>query len=176
MFGNHSFLRFLTSLPTDASGDTINVCFPQTIDLNASGDFAWMPGDPGYEQTDANSYFTWTMGDGTTYEGLGMTNVVHDYGGAFGYYVIVSVQDAEGQVQRDSMIVRHSDVPSFEGIDLSADTICIGEEATIDWSGEVDAMGEWDPAIESPEGTYFFGGLFGEQVFIPDWGWRNRTL
>lgn len=159
-----------TTLPTDVSGDTINVCYPQTIDLSGTGNFTWMPGNPGYAQTDANSYFTWTMGDGTTYDGLGLTDITHDYSGAFGFYCILSIQDPEGQVLRDSIVIRHSDTPSFEGITLGADTICLGEETTISWFGEFDAMGVWDPAIESPVGTYFFGGLFGEQVFIPDWG------
>ena len=158
-----------TTLPTDPTGDTIKTCFPQTIDLSATGNFTWMPGDPGYEQTDANSFFTWTMGDGTTYEGLGLSNVTHDYGGTFGYYVVVSVQDAEGQVQRDSMVVQHSTQVQFPGVDIDNDTICVGEDAVIEWQGEA-SPGGWIPGVFSPEGTFFFGGLFGEQVFIPDWG------
>ena len=157
-----------TSLPTDLSGDTIDLCFPTTVDLNASGNFSWMPGDPGYEQTDANSYFTWFMGDGTVYEGLGLTDVVHDYGGQFGYYAIVQVQDAEGQIERDSIVVRYSTTPSFAGVYPHQDTICAGEMIDIQY-GEVESNGDITPGINPTEGTYFFGGLFGEQLYIPDW-------
>lgn len=158
-----------STLPTDPSGDTIRVCFPETIELDATGNFTWMPGDPGYEQTDANSNFVWTMGDGTTYEGIGLTSVSHDYAGTFGYYVVVSIQDTEGQIQRDSMVVQHSTPVQFPGVAPLQDTICIGEETQIEWQGEPGPNG-WIPGVYSPPGTYFFGGLFGEQVFIPDWG------
>ncbi len=144
------------------NNDTIQVCFPTTIELNGTGNFAWMPGDPGYEQTDANSMFRWIMGDGTVYEGLGLTNVTHDYGSANGFYCILQITDAEGQVLRDSLVVQHSPGVDFSPLAVSADTVCLGEEVVVNWSQ--------DNSILTDTGTYFFGGLFGEQLFIPDWG------
>ena len=144
--------------------DTLRVCHPQEIELNANTMFQWQPGDPGYPQTDANCNFIWNMGDGTTYSGFGLTNVTHSYGGAFGFYCVLTVVDSLGQYVRDSLVVMHSAAPIFAGVDPLDSVICFGEQTQIVGSiFNTDNIG-----FEFPTVPFFTGGLFGEQEALPD--------
>ncbi|MCH2200316.1 MAG: hypothetical protein MK081_16220, partial [Flavobacteriales bacterium] len=110
---------------TSASENSITLCFTDSFTVNAITDYPLSSATNGYEQSDETSFFTWQMGDGTTYSGFGETEVTHAYSNEPGHQVLLSVLDAAGTIEFFTFFVLQSPKPDFGNVpDL--DTLCIG--------------------------------------------------
>ncbi|PLX14118.1 MAG: hypothetical protein C0594_00420, partial [Marinilabiliales bacterium] len=107
-----------------SSGDTIDVCQNASITFDAAGNYPNNNID--YNQTDANTTFTWDFGDGTTATGQSVTHTFSDGGG---YYVTLEALDLAGCDNQNYEVnmVRVSTDPTFVGTSIAEDTICAGE-------------------------------------------------
>lgn len=144
--------------------ETINICFGDSIIVGLDTSYPLSDaGGNGYEQSDETSYFRYLMGDGTTYEGFGLTDITHTYETAFGYQVTVIVQDVSGRIETEQFFVLIAPRPDFSNIAIN-DTLCIGEQTTITGGiFETDTVGV-DPTTSAILG----GGILGEQLYLPD--------
>ncbi|HKL02226.1 MAG TPA: hypothetical protein VJ911_01070, partial [Cryomorphaceae bacterium] len=126
----------ITSIPELGTFDplpleTINICFGDSIIVELETSYPLSDaGGNGYEQSDETSYFRYLMGDGTTYEGFGLTEISHTYELAFGYQVTVIVQDVSGRIETEQFFVLIAPRPDFSNIAIN-DTLCIGEQTEI---------------------------------------------
>lgn len=131
------------------SGDTIHICQNVPLTLNANGTFT--PGGQ-YAQNNSNLTYTWNFGDGSNpgfVTGLGMTSVTHTWPeGA--YYVTVKTKDINNcpSTNNEKIMVLVSIKPTFTGTDILPDTVCPGDEITLDghhlqthpWAQTVDSI------------------------------------
>ncbi len=142
----------------------IKICFGDSIIVNTITSYPLSEaGGNGYEQEDATSFFRYLMGDGTIYQGLGLTQISHTYEDPFGYQVTVTIQDVAGKVEFDQFYVLIAPRPDFTNLAVD-DTLCIGQQTTITGGAtETDTVGV-DPSTSAILG----GGILGEQLFLPD--------
>lgn len=158
----------LSSNPIDGENEEgyIDICLNETVDFTVTGDYPYSDtGGDGYEQSDDNMFFTWDMGDGTTFEGEGLNSVSHTFTGQFGYNVIVNAVDPLGQFRVDTLKVRVSIPPIFDTAGPLEDPICLGESTTL-------VGGYIDPntvaGFQEGIGSFFVGGLSSGQFQLPD--------
>lgn len=148
----------------DLTHNTINICFGDSITIHTETSYPLSDaGGNGYEQSDATSSFQYLMGDGTIYQGVGLTDISHTYTDPYGYLVTVIVTDINGKVNFDQIYVLISPRPNFSNLAVD-DTLCIGEETLI--SGgifEGDTVG-----IAPSNSAILGGGILGEQIYLPD--------
>lgn len=146
------------------SDDAIQICFTDSIILNVATEYPLSDaGGNGYVQSDATSFFRYLMGDGTIYQGFGLSSISHTYQQPFGYQVTLIIQDVQGRVESEQFFVLIAPRPDFSNIP-NADTLCVGEQTII--SGGVDGTGfiGVDPTTSAILG----GGILGEQLYLPD--------
>jgi gliding motility-associated-like protein len=148
----------------DLPFQSIHICFGDSIILNTITSYPLSDaGGNGYEQSDETSLFTYTMGDGTIYQGLGLTQISHTYEDPFGYQVTVQITDVLGQVEVRELFVLIAPRPNFTNL-VVQDSLCIGEETVI--TGGIldnDTVG-----VEPNSSAILGGGILGEQLFLPD--------
>ena len=148
----------------DLTHDAINICFGDSITIHTETNYPLSDaGGNGYDQSDATSSFQYLMGDGTIYQGVGLTDISHTYTNPFGYLVTIIVTDVNGKVKSDQLYVLIAPRPNFSNLAVD-DTLCIGAETTI--SGgifEGDTLG-----ISPSSSAILGGGILGEQLYLPD--------
>lgn len=144
--------------------NSIRFCFGDSVILNAITQYPLSTaGGNGYEQSDELSYFRWDMGDGTIYQGLGMNEISHNYANPFGYQVVLSVTDSEGQIESERIYVLYAPRPIFSNLAVN-DTLCVGEQTTIT-GGILDG----DTIGVTPNTSAILGGgILGDMIFLPD--------
>lgn len=143
---------------------TVQICFGDSIILDVNTSYPLSDaGGNGYEQSDETSFFRYLMGDGTIYQGFGLTSISHTYDDPFGYLVTIIVQDVSGQVENQQVYVLIAPRPDFSNLPNN-DTLCVGEQTVI--TGGVDEAGfiGVDPTTSAILG----GGILGEQLYLPD--------
>ncbi len=146
------------------SDDAIKICFNDSIIIDITTQYPLSDaGGNGYTQSDATSFFRYLMGDGTIYQGFGLTSISHTYQIALGYQVTIIIQDVQGRVESEQFFALIAPRPIFSNLP-NADTLCIGEQTII--SGGVDGTGfiGVDPTTSAILG----GGILGEQLYLPD--------
>lgn len=143
----------------------IDICLGDEVEFTAEGDYPFS--GTGYIQNDANAYYEWDMGEGTTYEGVGLNTVSQTYNDQFGYIITVSVTDSLGQIQTAEIKVRVSTTPNFSAIlSNTNDTICFGNSATLVGGISEDTITTF--GFNPTEGNFLGGGFFGQQLYLPD--------
>ncbi len=148
------------SLPKAA----VLLCFSQSFSVDIVTSYPLSDaGGNGYMQSDSSSYFKYQMGDGTTYEGLGMSEISHAYADPFGYLVTVTVRDTLGKVEFDQFYVLIAPRPDFSNLAVD-DTLCIGAQTQI--TGGID--GSDFIGVDPTSSAILGGGILGEQLFLPD--------
>ena len=142
----------------------IQICFGDTIDLTVNTSYPLSDaGGNGYEQSDETSYFRYLMGDGTIYQGFGLTEIEHFYEDPFGYLVTIIIQDTLGRVENQQLYVLTAPRPNFSNLPDN-DTLCVGEQTVI--SGGVD-QGDFI-GVDPTSSAILGGGILGEQLYLPD--------
>lgn len=158
----------ITSDPAAGENDPdyIDVCPGEEVTFTVSGDFPYSSTDGnGYEQTEDNIEYVWSMGDGTIFEGTGLTEVSFAYDLQFGYNIVVAGTDTQGLIVRDTMKVRVSTTPFF-GTAVPLDSIiCLGTSTEV-IGGYVDDS--QSAGFEEVEGAFYVGGLSSGQFYLPD--------
>ncbi len=142
--------------------DAIKICFTDSISLHVHTSYP-LSDAGGYEQTDETSLFRYDMGDGSIYQGFGMTEINHTYSIPFGYLVTIMITDNKGKVEVKQLYVLIAPKPHFSNIPL-LDTLCIGEETEI--SGGI--VGTDTVGVQPSTSAILGGGILGEQIFLPD--------
>lgn len=143
---------------------SMRICFNDSIIANAITNYPLSDaGGNGYEQSDETSNFRWDMGDGTIYQGLGLTGITHTYTNPFGYQVTLIVTDAEGQSEITQFFVLIAPRPDFSNLAID-DTLCVGEQTEI--TGGIQGA---DTVGVSPSSSAILGGgILGDPLFLPD--------
>lgn len=148
----------------DFSYGAIQICFGDSISIHVDTDYPLSDASGnGYEQADSTSLFRYLMGDGTIYQGYGLTDITHTYSDPYGYLVTVLVTDVNGKVNSDQLYVLISPRPNFSNLAVN-DTLCIGEETEI-----TGGIFQGDTIGVSPANAAILGGgILGEQLYLPD--------
>lgn len=146
------------------SHPSIKICFTDTISIHVNTNYPLSDaGGNGYEQNDSTSWFRYLMGDGTIYEGYGLTDVSHVYNDPFGYLVTIIITDINGRVESSQLYVLVSPRPNFSNLAVN-DTLCIDQETDI--TGGIfngDTLG-----ISPSASAILGGGILGDQLYLPD--------
>ncbi len=158
----------ITSDPADEDG-YIDICQGDNVTLSAVTDYLYS--GQGYDQSDATSSFLWEFPDGTTYEGVGLTTIpAQTFNDSFGYLILLTVTDqasGNGYFESAEIKVRVSTTPDFSGIIAQyQDTICLGGTSTL--IGGVTPDSTTSFGVLATQGAFVGGGVFGEQLFLPD--------
>src|SRR5690606_38499482 len=148
----------------DFSTLAMQICFGDSIIVSAQTNYPLSEaGGNGYEQSDETSLFRYSMGDGTIYQGLGLTEISHTYTDPFGYVVTVIITDVNGKVEFDQFYVLIAPRPHFSNLAVD-DTLCIGTQTVI--SGGI--QGADTVGIDPSTAAILGGGILGEQLYLPD--------
>lgn len=148
----------------DFTDPAIKICFGDSIIVSVQTDYPLSDaGGNGYLQEDATSYFRYLMGDGTIYQGLGLTEISHTYADPFGYQVTITIQDVNGKVEFDQFYVLTAPRPDFTNLVVD-DTLCIAQQTIITGGATATDTVGVDPNTSAILG----GGILGEQLFLPD--------
>lgn len=155
----------------DLTLPAIQICFGESIDVHTATTYPLSDASGnGYEQADSTTYFKYLMGDGTVYQGYGLTDISHTYSDEYGFEVTVILTDNHGQVETGQFYVLIAPRPDFSNLVVD-DTLCIDDETDI--TGGVsngDFIGV-DPSTAAILG----GGILGEQLYLPDGNNENYT-
>lgn len=110
-----------SSTPAIGSENVIRICQGQSVEFNGSGVFA---------ADGTGATYTWNFGDGGTATGPSASHVFTNEGI---YLVNLFITDANGcrSTNRLNQLVYVSTTPSFSGITISDDEICLGQSTTI---------------------------------------------
>ena len=142
----------------------MKICYGESITLNVETSYPLSDaGGNGYTQSDNTSMFRYIMGDGTIYEGLGLTEITHTYANPYGYAVNVFVTDVNQFVKSEKFYVLIAPRPMFSNLAVN-DTLCINEETNI--TGGIsgpDTLG-----VAPGTSAILGGGIFGEMMYLPD--------
>ena len=151
--------------------DVILICVGDSITAEAITEYPLSDASgTGYPQSDETSYFRWQMGDGTTYNGYGLTEISHTYDDEYGYQVRLFVTDTMGKVNNYTFYVLTSTRPNFTNIAVD-DTLCIGEETQLTGGVlEQDTVG-----FNEVPGAILGGGILGGQTELPDGQGENYS-
>ena len=137
-------------------GDTLNFTANPTFPLsNATGD--------GYEQLVEETTFTWDMGNGDVFEGVGLTELTYGYPEPGGYFATLTVTDIMGQVETYDAYLLQAPRPRFSNI-VFGDTLCLGDTTVI--TGGIlfpDTVGV-SPSTSAVQPNYDFT----DSRFLPD--------
>lgn len=151
----------------------IDICQDESIDFSVAGDYPYSSTTGnGYEQSNDNVFFRWSMGDGTINEGVGLSEVTHTYNGQFGYNVTVQATDILGQTRTDTIKVRVSTTPSFQNAVVGENPMCLGASTTI-LGGYIDE--ETFAGFDITPGTFYTGGISAGQFTLPDGSGVNHV-
>jgi subtilisin-like proprotein convertase family protein len=149
----------IQSMPAAEPTDTgfVDVCQSDSVMFYVVGDYAYSgAGNGGYLQDNSNMFFKWVMGDGTSFEGLGLDTIYYPFDLQAGYLIYLTARDIQGQEEYTVARVRVGTTPSFAGTAAVSDTICLGESTVIN-------------GVATPtEGYFLSGGTFGVQLYLPD--------
>lgn len=164
------FLVELTADPefveTTVDPLSITICYTDTFTVTANTSYPLSDASGnGYTQSDATSLFTWQMGDGTSYIGIGLTEISHAYAGGAGHEVNLSIIDASGTIQYHRFYVLQSPRPDFSSVALD-DTLCIGSQTVI--SGGINIFQQDTVGVDPGTGSILGGGSIGGQETIFD--------
>lgn len=144
----------------------VDICPGESVNFSAIGDFPYSTTTGnGYEQSDNTMFYRWSMGDGSIYEGIGLSDVDHTFTGQFGYTVTLRAVDPLGQFRLDTIKVRVSTTPDYQTAVPDENPICLGG-STIIVGGYIDE--ENYAGFEPIPGSFFTGGISAGQVFLPD--------
>ena len=166
----------MTSDPADGENlpGYVDICPDEEVTFTVTGTYPFVDTNPNsYPQSDAILNFKWSMGDGTIYEGVGLTTVTHTYAGQFGYTATVRASDEFLQFQTDTLKVRVSTTPDYTSAVPAENPLCLGE-STVITGGYIDE--ENFAGFEPVPGSFFNGGLSAGQVFLPDASAGNPGL
>lgn len=148
----------------DFTDPAIKICFGDSIIVSVQTEYPLSEaGGNGYLQEDATSFFRYLMGDGTIYQGLGLTQISHTYADPFGYQVTITIQDVNGKVEFKQFYVLSAPRPDFTNLAVD-DTLCIGQQTVITGGATATDTVGVDPNTSAILG----GGILGEQLFLPD--------
>lgn len=149
----------IQSIPAAEPTDTgfVDICQSDSVMFYVVGDYAYSgAGNGGYVQDNSNMFFKWVMGDGTSFEGLGLDTIYYPFDQQAGYLIYLTARDIQGQEEYTVARVRVGTTPSFVGTEAVSDTICLGESTIIN-------------GVATPtEGYFLSGGTFGVQLYLPD--------
>ncbi|MCF8256095.1 MAG: gliding motility-associated C-terminal domain-containing protein [Flavobacteriales bacterium] len=149
----------IQSIPNAEPTDTgfVDICQSDSVMFYAVGDYAYSgAGNGGYVQENSNMFFKWVMGDGTSFEGVGLDTIYYPFDQQAGYLIYLTARDIQGQEEYTVARVRVGTTPSFEGTAAVNDTICLGESTII------------NGVVTPTEGYFLSGGTFGTQLYLPD--------
>ncbi len=145
---------------------SIAVCFADTFTVTATTSYPLSDASGnGYTQSDATSLFTWQMGDGTSYTGIGLTEISHAYASGSGHQINLSIIDISGTIQYYRFYVLQSPRPDFSSVALN-DTLCIGTETVI--TGGINVFEQDTVGIGPGTGAILGGGAIAGQETIFD--------
>lgn len=149
----------IQSIPNAEPTDTgyVDICQSDSVMFHVVGDYAYSgAGNGGYLQDNSNIFFKWVMGDGTSFEGVGLDTIYYPFDLQAGYLIYLTARDIQGQEEYTVTRVRVGTTPSFVGTEAVNDTICLGESTVIN-------------GVATPtEGYFLSGGTFGVQLYLPD--------
>jgi len=144
--------------------NVITFCFGDTLNFTANPTFPLSDatGD-GYEQLLEESTFTWEMGNGDIFEGVGLNQLTYGYPDPGGYFATLTVTDIMGQEQTYDAYLLMAPRPIFSNI-VFGDTLCLGDTTII--TGGIlfpDTVGV-SPSISAVQPNYDFT----DSRFLPD--------
>lgn len=148
------------------SFDAIKICHTDSIAIHVDTDYPLSDASGesgGYLQHDTTSLFRYDMGDGTIYQGYGMTDIGHVYAEPYGYLVTIMITDVAGKVETQQIYVLIAPEPDFSNLPIE-DTLCIGEQTEI--TGGI--QGTDTVGISPSTSAILGGGILGEQLYLPD--------
>lgn len=137
----------------------IDICYQDTVHFEISGNYTM--NNTWYNQSDATTTFSWAVLEGQNLDTIfDTTGTVFDYpfDSAGAYYIEVTAEDIQGcsNLNIISQIVRVSTYPDFTGTFQSDDTICYGDNVTL--NGNVSSVG-WSNYIPP---------FSGDSIGLPD--------
>ncbi len=147
-----------------------DVCFDDSIMFVATGVFPYSSDvtGVGYSQNAGNVTFDWTFSDGTQATG---DTAWFKPPARSGYIVTLKITDSFPQSQSIQSKVRVSTIPSFTGVLINRDTVCVGDTTLI-----VGAVTSSDTSGVDPTSSNFqLGGTFAGLTWLPDGSGLNYT-
>jgi hypothetical protein len=117
-----------TFTPVPDADSVLRICQGTTVNFNGSGTYP--QNNSSYAQSDATSTFTWNTQDGSNPTGQ---NASHTFNNEGIYFVELEIEDINGCTNDVELIqeVHVSTTPDFSGITATPDSICLGEQATL---------------------------------------------
>jgi gliding motility-associated-like protein len=111
--------------------NVITFCFGDTLSFTANPTFPLSDatGD-GYEQLLEESTFTWDMGNGDIFEGVGLNELTYGFPEPGGYFATLTVTDIMGQEETYDAYLLMAPRPIFSNI-VFGDTLCLGDTTVI---------------------------------------------
>tara|TARA_B100000809_G_C15140446_1_gene532978 strand:- start:4402 stop:7281 length:2880 start_codon:yes stop_codon:yes gene_type:complete len=160
MEGYHNGISNIIT-PTDTG--YADVCFGDSILFVASPTFPYSfeTTGNGYSQTTTNVTYEWEFSDGTiaTNDSVWFTPPARQ-----GYLVSLKITDQFPQSQTIVSKVRVSTIPSFSGVLITRDSICLGDTTVI-----IGAVTNTDTSGVDPTTSSFqLGGSVAGLVYLPD--------
>ena len=161
---------YITATPPIVPEDTgtIDICLGDTVWLSANANFPMSAanGGIGYNQTLENSLIEWQVAGGLPMQPAGDSMyIVPDQ--IAGYYVDLVITDTLGCFDYQRTRVRVGTIPTYaEMASVLDDTICYGETAIV--LGGINTILEDTSGVDPTSGEYLVGGLFAEQLELPD--------
>jgi hypothetical protein len=151
----------VTPAITNLDSMWIDICVGESIDFNVVGDYP--NNNTEYLQSDATTDFYWEVYDGDSNDlthGIGMTNFGYSFDEEGGYILTITAIDNNGCANQNylQIRIRVSISPIFTGVNIVQDTICVGQEVTLDGYGYVTPI-QWSIPVQTEAA---------DTAFLPD--------
>ena len=166
----------ITTTPTliDYGPDSTysNICPGDNVQFSVSGTYPDNGVNPvNYAQSDATSTFVWSLG-------LGGSDVLTQtatatYPDPQGYFVMVTITDANGCSEQIRHKIRVGIPPIFSGIHPTPDTTCFGD--TVSLIGGFNQTTSTPNGVTSTPGSIAAGGTVTGETFLPDGSGTSYT-
>jgi gliding motility-associated-like protein len=147
-----------------------DICFGDSILFVASGNYPYSSDvtGAGYSQNSGNVSYAWTFSDGTLATG---DSAWFKPPARSGYIATLKITDSFPQSQSIQSKIRVSTIPSFTGVLVNRDTVCVGDTTLI-----VGAVTSTDTSGVDPTSSSFqLGGTFAGLTWLPDGTGSNYT-
>ena len=158
----------VNATPAVVPADTgwINVCLGEPVQLTGAGNYPSSGQPNSYNQSDAQSTFSWNMGDGNVLKG---NDISHVYEKPGGYIVQLTIKDQLGCRNTNTIDqrIRVAPPPSIEK-GMVPDSLCIGDTISLTSSVGLEVDSTKTITVTPGEGGFEAVNIRADSIALPD--------